>query len=89
MRQRIDALVMPQIREADYAAFRALIKLLPRSHNVWCTYHDIAMRKRGVDAVVQVVAIGQFNEHMQRRSPTPATLAELLRCATNLALREV
>jgi hypothetical protein len=38
--------------------------------------------------VVQVVTIGQFRNHLQRRDPTPATLAELLRCATNLATRD-
>jgi hypothetical protein len=89
MLQRIDVLVMPQITEADYAAFRGLIKLLPRSYDAWRNYHDVALRKRGADAVVQVVAIGQFRDHMQRRSPTRATLAELLRCATNLASREM
>jgi hypothetical protein len=29
MQQRIDVVVMPQIWEADYGSFRALIKLLP------------------------------------------------------------
>jgi hypothetical protein len=88
MRQRINVLVMPQIQEADYAAFRSLIKLLPRNYEGWRNYHDAALKKRGADAVVQVVAIGQFRDHMQRRDPTPATLAELLRCATNLASLE-
>ena len=46
---------------------------------------ELALRKRGADAVVQVVTIVQFRDHMQRRDPSPATLAELLRCATNLA----
>jgi hypothetical protein len=87
--QRIDVLVMPQIQEAEYAAFRSLIKLLPRNYEAWRMYHDVALRKRGAGSLVQVVAIGQFRDHMQRRDPTPATLTELLRCATNLASREV
>jgi len=89
MLQRIDVLVMPQIQEVDYAAFRSLIKLLPRSYDAWRTYHDVALRKRGADAMVQVVAIAQFREHLQRRDPKPATLAELLRCASDLASLEV
>jgi hypothetical protein len=88
MRQPIDALVIPQIREADYAALWGLIKLLPRNYEAWRTYHEIALRKRGAGAVVQAVAIAQFRAHLQRRDPTQATLAELLRCATNLASRE-
>jgi hypothetical protein len=89
MLQRIDVLVMPQIEEADYDAFRTLIKLLPRSYAAWRTYHDLALRKRGAGAVVQVVSIAQFRDHMRRRDPKPATLAELLRCATDLAMMEV
>jgi hypothetical protein len=89
MLQRIDVLVLPQIEEADYAAFRTLIKLLPQSYDAWRMYHDVALRKRGTAAVIQVVAIAQFKEHLQRRDPTSATLAELLRCATNLAMREM
>jgi hypothetical protein len=89
MRQPIDALVIPQIRETDYTAFRGLIKLLPHSYEAWRMYHEIAVRKRGAAAVVQPVTIAQFKGHMQRRDPTPATLAELLRCATNLASREL
>jgi hypothetical protein len=88
MLQRIDMLVMPQIPEGDYDAFRSLIKLLPRSYVAWRMYHEVALRKRGADAMVQVVAIGQFREHMKSQDPKPATLAELLRCATNLASRE-
>jgi len=86
--QGIDALVVPQIEDADYDAFRSQIKLLPHSYNALRTYHDNALRKRGADAVVQVVTIAQFRDHLQRHDPTLATLAELLRCATNLASRE-
>jgi hypothetical protein len=89
MLQRIDVLVMPQIEEGDYEAFRTLIKLLPRSYGAWRNYHELARSKRGAAAVVQVVAIAQFRDHMQRHEPKPATLAELLRCATNLASREM
>ena len=89
MLQRMDVRVMPQIEEADYDAFRALIKLLPSSYGVWCAYHDQALRKRGAEAVVQVVPIDQFREHLQRGDRGRATLGELLRCATNLASLEV
>ena len=89
MRQRIDVLVVPQIEEADYPAFRSMIKLLPRNYTTWRTYHDLALRKRGASAVAQAVAIGEFRDHLQRNDPAPATLAELARCATNLASREV
>jgi hypothetical protein len=75
--------------EAHYDAFRSLIKLLPRNYAMWRMYHDAAMRKRGIHAVVQVVTIDQFRNHLQRCDPRPATLAELLRCATNLAICEV
>jgi hypothetical protein len=88
MLQRIDVLVMPQISEADYDAFRSQIKLLPRNYSAWRMYHDAARRKRGADAVVQAVTIDQFRDHLQRQDPRPATLAELLRCATNLATCE-
>jgi hypothetical protein len=89
MLQRIDVLVLPHIEEGDYDAFRTLIRLLPRSYGAWRNYHELALRKRGAAAMVQVVAIAQFRDHMRRREPKPATLAELLRCATNLASREV
>jgi hypothetical protein len=89
MLQRIDVLVMPHIEEWDYEAFRTLIKLLPQSYGAWRNYHELALRKRGAAAVVQVVAIAEFKDHMQRRDPKPATLAELLRCATDLASRDV
>jgi hypothetical protein len=46
----IDALVVPQIEEVDYRAFRALIKLLPSSYDAWRNYHEPALRKRGADA---------------------------------------
>ena len=72
MLQRTDVLVVPQIAEAHYATVRSLIKLLPPSYNAWRTYHDVTLKKRGADAVVQVVVIGQFRDHMQRRDPTPA-----------------
>jgi hypothetical protein len=87
MRQPIDARVIPEIPEADYAGFRSMIKLLPPSYDTWRLYHDMAQRKRGESAVVQTVTIAQFRSHLQRR--VPATLAELLRCATRLALREM
>ena len=86
MLQGINALVVPQIQEADYAAFRRLIKLLPPDYQTWRMYHEIALRKRGADAVVQPVTIEQFRDHLHMS--TPATLAELLRCATRLASRE-
>jgi hypothetical protein len=89
MLQRIDVLVIPQIHEADYVAFRSLIKLLPSSYDVWRTYHDIALRKRGAGAIVQVVPIAGFKDYLQRRDPKPASLAELFRCATDLASREM
>jgi hypothetical protein len=89
MRQRIDARVIPEIPEADYAAFRGMIKLLPPIYDTWRLYHDMALRKRGEGAIVQTVTVDQFRTHLQRRDPTPATLAELLRCATNLASREM
>ena len=47
MRQPIDARVIPEIREADYAAFHGMIKLLPPSYDRWWLYHDTALRKRG------------------------------------------
>jgi hypothetical protein len=81
--QGIDARVVPRIQEADYAAFRSLIKLLPPNYQTWQMYQEIALRKRGADAVVQPVTIGQFRDHLHMS--TPATLAELLRCATKLA----
>jgi hypothetical protein len=80
---------MPEIRETDYPAFRALIKLLPASYDAWRMYHNVALRKRGAGAVFQVVAIDQFRAHMKRCDPKAATLSELFRCATNLASREV
>ena len=88
MIQGIDALVVPQIEEEDYEAFRTLIKLLPRNHGAWRNYHELALRKRGVAAVVEMVSIAQFRDHLQKRNVN-ATLAELLRCATDLASREV
>lgn len=87
MRQRIDARVIPEIPEADYAASRSMIKLLPPSYDTWRLYHDMALRKRGEGAVVQPVTIAQFRSHLKSR--VPATLAELLRCATRLASREM
>jgi hypothetical protein len=87
MRQRIDARVIPEIPEADYAAFRSMIRLLPASYDTWRLYHNMALRKRGEGAVVQAVTIAQFRSHLQSR--VPATLAELLRCATMLASREM
>jgi hypothetical protein len=87
MRQRIDVRVIPEIAEADYAAFRSMIKLLPPSYDAWRLYHDMALRKRGNDAVIQAVTIDQFRNHLQ--DGAPATLGELLRCATRLAAREV
>jgi hypothetical protein len=89
MLQRIDVRVIPQIPEDDYDAFRSLIKLLPSSYDAWRTYHDVALRKRGEGATVQVVPIAKFKDYMQRREPKRATLAELLRCATDLASREM
>jgi len=89
MLQRIDVLVIPQIQEADYAAFHSPIKLLPSSYYAWRTYYGIALRKRGAGAVVQVEPIAKFKDYMQRGDPKPATLAELLRCATELASLEV
>ena len=88
MHQRIDVRVIPQIEESDYAAFRSVIKLLPRSYEAWRRYHDLALKKRGAAAVVQPVTIGQFRDYLQGRDPTPGKLAELARCATNLASRE-
>jgi hypothetical protein len=83
MQQRIDARVIPAIWEADYAAFRSLISLLPASYDTWRLYQNMAQRKRGEGAVVQTVTIAQFRSHLQSR--VPATLAELLRCATRLS----
>jgi hypothetical protein len=80
---------MPEIREADYPAFRALIKLLPASYDAWRIYHIVALKKRGARAVVQVVALDQFRAHMKRCDPKAATLSELFRCATELASRAV
>jgi hypothetical protein len=87
--QGIDALVVPQIEEADYAAFRGMIRLLPPSYDTWRLYHDMALRKRGAGATVQTVTIDQFKDHLQRHDAAPATLAELLRCASDLASLEV
>jgi hypothetical protein len=83
--KRIDALVVPHFGKADYNAFRDVIKPLLRSYEAWRNYHELAHRKRGADAVVQVVTTAQFRDHMQRRDAVPATLAELLRCASDLA----
>jgi hypothetical protein len=63
--------------------------LLPRTYDTWRLYHDMALRKRGEGAIAQTVTIDQFRDHLQRRDPTPVTLAELLPCATNLATLEV
>jgi hypothetical protein len=73
MFQGIDALVVPQIEEVDYEAFRTLIKLLPRSHGAWRNYHELALRKRGAGAVVQIVSIAQFRDHIQKRNLNGAT----------------
>jgi hypothetical protein len=87
MQQRIDVRVIPEIPEADYAAFRSMIQLLPPSYDAWRLFHDVELQKRGEGAIVQTVTIEQFRNHLQDRAP--GTLGELLRCATRLASREV
>jgi hypothetical protein len=80
-----DVRVVPEIDEADYAEFRMLILALPPTYVAWRDYHALALANRGADMRAQLVTIAQFREHMAGRSQEPATIAELFRCAANLA----
>jgi hypothetical protein len=77
--------VVPNIEAADYRAFRTMIKSLPEDYEAWCDYHKMALARRGADLHNQVVSPPQFREHMARRAPEPATIAQLFRCAADLA----
>jgi hypothetical protein len=63
------------------------LRVMPEIQDKWRLPDDVALRMRDIDAVDQVVAVGQFRDHLRRRAPRPAT--ELPRCATKLAPREV
>jgi hypothetical protein len=73
--------VVPKIEAADYRHFRTMIKSLPEDYEAW----QMALAKRGPDLCAQVVLPSQFREHMARRAPEPATIAQLFRCAADLA----
>jgi len=77
--------VVPNIEAAEYKEFRAMIKSLPEDYEAWCDYHKMALAKRGADLHAQVVSAAQFREHMARRTSERATIAELFRCAADLA----
>jgi hypothetical protein len=84
-RREVNKRVVPKIEAGDYRQFRTMIKALPRDYEAWCDYHNMALAKRGADLHAQIVSPSQFREHMARRSPEPATIAQLFRCAADLA----
>jgi hypothetical protein len=45
----------------------------------------MALAKRGADLHPHVVSAAQFREHMARSGSEPATIAQLSRCAADLA----
>jgi hypothetical protein len=84
-RHEVNRRVVPNIEAADYKEFRTMIRSLPQDYEAWCDYHKMALAKRGADLRAQVVSAAQFREHMARRASEPATIAQLFRCAADLA----